>query len=54
MSKEKLKIEFTNRNLENLNRCIGDNGKVELIKFNELSNRLFDSLNYSNFNKKNK
>ena len=44
------KLEFTNRNLENLNRCIADNGKVELIKFNELSNRLFDSFNNTNDN----
>lgn len=41
------KLEFTNRNLENLNRCIAENGKVELMKFTELTNRLFDAINYT-------
>ena len=39
------KLEFTNRNIENLNRCITDNNKVELMKFTELTNRLFDVMN---------
>ena len=41
------KLEFTNRNLENLNRCIGENGKIELMKFTELTNRLFEAINYT-------
>jgi len=41
------KLEFTNRNLENLNRCIAENGKIELMKFTELTNRLFEAINYS-------
>jgi hypothetical protein len=43
------KLEFTNRNLENLNRCIAENGKVELMKFTELTNRLFDAINYNSY-----
>jgi hypothetical protein len=39
------KIAFTNRVVSNLNKCISENGKVDLQKFIELTDIHFIELN---------
>jgi hypothetical protein len=41
------KLKFTNKNIDNLNKCITENGKVELIKFIKLTNNLYEDINYT-------
>ena len=41
------KLEFTNKVLDNLNDSIHEDGKVGLAKFIELTNKLYEAINYS-------
>jgi len=41
------KLEFTNKVLENLNDSISEDGKVGLAKFIELTNKLYEAINYT-------
>ena len=41
------KLEFTNKVIDNLNDCIHEDGKVGLAKFIELTNKLYEAINYT-------
>ena len=41
------KLEFTNKVIDNLNDCIHEDGKVGLSKFIELTNKLYEAINYT-------
>ena len=41
------KLEFTNKVLDNLNDSISEDGKVGLAKFIELTNKLYEAINYT-------
>ena len=41
------KLEFTNKVLDNLNDSISEDGKVGLAKFIELTNDLYEAINYT-------
>ena len=42
------KLEFTNKVIDNLNDSIHEDGKVELAKFIELTNKLYyEAINYT-------
>ena len=41
------KLEFTNKVLDNLNDSISEDGKVGLAKFIELTNNLYEAINYT-------
>ena len=41
------KLTFTNKVLSNLNDSMHENGKVKLDEFIELTNNLYEALNYS-------
>tara|TARA_R110001606_G_C14921290_1_gene596676 strand:- start:55 stop:288 length:234 start_codon:yes stop_codon:yes gene_type:complete len=41
------KLEFTNKVIDNLNDSIQEDGKVELAKFIELTNKLYEAINYT-------
>jgi hypothetical protein len=40
------KLEFTNKVLDNLHESISENGEVGLTKFINLTNKLYDAINY--------
>lgn len=41
------KLEFTNKVLDNLNDSTHEDGKVGLAKFIELTNKLYEAINYT-------
>ena len=41
------KLEFTNKVIDNLNDSIHEDGKVGLYKFIELTNKLYEAINYT-------
>jgi hypothetical protein len=41
------KLEFTNKVIDNLNDSIHEDGKVGLAKFIELTNKLYEAINYT-------
>ena len=41
------KLEFTNKAIDNLNESIQEDGKVGLSKFIELTNKLYEAINYT-------
>ena len=41
------KLEFTNKVLDNLNDSTHEDGRVELYKFIELTNKLYEAINYT-------